>query len=783
VVAVALAIALALTLGTAIWVFLRGRAGDSDDARRPRNVVLVSVDTLRADHLSAYGESVPVSTPHMDRLATEGVLFEQVQSVSPTTLPSHASLFTGLIPPMHGVRDNVGFYLAEGSATLASRLGSHGYRAGGFVGAFVLDSRFGISQGFETYYDDFEAMTDDVAGGFVSQRPGSEVLERALAWIDEVRAAPDPFFAFVHFYDPHTPYDPPAPFAASEDSPSALYHAEVAYTDSLVGKLLDFLDERELSDDTLVVLTSDHGESLGEHGEKTHGFFVYESTLRIPLLLRYPGAPKGTRVKPFVRIVDIAPTILDLLGAPPLENVNGESLVSLIEEPHAEWDSPGYAETFLPRLHYGWSELQSLRRGSHKLVLAPKPELYDLAEDPDETINRIDEEPTVARALRDELDQLRAASGSNEERSVASLDDETRARLASLGYVSAKPLTESRALADPKDRIGLYDALNDPELKSLEPGDRPAFGDALARLRRVVEEEPTIPRAYVLYGELLLKAGDREGAEKTFARLATEDPRNFEAHFGLGVARQERGNLDGAEAAYRAALAVEPLNTKGHFRLADVAEARGDQAAAEKWLRDALEISPNLFLRERLASLLLRAGKRDEARTVLDQMSGEGEENPTALYNLGQAALMDGDAKGALEMFRGAAEASPEDADIQQGIANAHAALGEMPQAVEAYRRAIALSPCFAAAHTNLGTTLWQLGEKSDAIRAMRRGVECAPSYLPGYQNLAAAYYESGEVAKAIEALEQALVVAPENAELSQLLAELREFQRRNQRN
>jgi len=747
-------------------------AGD----RRPWSLLVISIDTLRADFVSAYGEGA--ATPHIDRLAREGVLFEHAQSVAPLTLPAHASLFTATIPPHHGVRDNVGFYLPDNARTLARHLEAQGYQTGGFVGAFVLDARFGIGRGFETYDDDVEGGASEVSEGFVSQRRGDAVLDRALAWLEAARARPEPFFAFVHFYDPHTPYAPPSPFAEGADDDRARYRGEVAYTDTLVGRLLDWLDAQALTDRTLVVLTSDQGESLGEHGERTHGLFVYESALHIPLLLRYPGAPAGTRVSGLVRLIDVAPTVLDLMRLPALDpSVDGVSLVPVIEDPGREGPPSAYAETCFPRLQYGWSELSSLRAGRHKLILAPRPELYDLEDDPGERHNLFDAEPDVAARLRRELNAVApAAAKCGPAAADAAVDDETRARLAALGYVGSGDGRPS--LADPKDRLELYHTLNDPGLSSVDPSEPARYREALARLERAIDEEPTIPRAYLLYGELLLKGGRAKEATKVFERLIGFDA-SYQGLYGLGMAFQSLGELDRAEAAYRRALAREPHNTKSHYRLAEIAEARGNVDAAKDWLSRAIELSPNRVLKEKLATLLLSAGRRDEARAVLDALVREHGDDPLALYNLGQSLLVGGDAEAALEMFHAASRADPSDADIHQGIGNALQALGRLDEAAGAYRRAVDLAPCFAGAYSNLGATLMRLGRMDEAIVSMRKALECDPSYILGYKNLAAVQLENKDLAGAIETLSRGRARAPKDAEIARHLRELEAFRER----
>ncbi|MFQ5789204.1 MAG: sulfatase-like hydrolase/transferase [Acidobacteriota bacterium] len=751
-------------------------------SRERWNLVLVSVDTLRADHLSSYGSRL-VRTPHMDRLAADGVLFEQVQTVAPTTLPAHASLFTGRTPLHHRVHDNVGFYLPKDVPTVASLLREEGYRTAGFVGAFVLDSRFGIARGFESYFDQFDSAEEGLAGGYVSQRRGDMVLDRALQWLEshhQGESGREPFFAFLHFYDPHTPYQPPDSFVVGEPTPRTLYRGEVAYVDTLMGGLLNWLEEHDLLERTVLVLTADHGESLGEHGEKTHGFFLYESTLRVPLIIRYPGGPRGVRLEEPVRIIDVAPTVVELLGLSPLEGVDGRSLLPLLEVPgsppgESEEDLVAYAETYVPRLHYGWSELRSLRQGKHKFILAPRSELYNLDVDPDESRNLVADEPARARQMREELESRLVGSVVPR---PEHLDVPTEATLRSLGYVAGGKTVDAavsfQELTDPKDRISVYEKINDPTLSSVEPPDGKRFESALATLDAVLEEDASIPRAYLLKGELLLKAGRAAAAAATFELLLRLQPDSFTGHYGLAVSRMAMGEMDEAKGHLQRAMEIEPLNTKSYYRLAELEKARSRLAAAEGWLRKALGVHPDRFLQEELAEILLAGGRNSEAEAILSELTETYGTDAAAAYNLGQTRLMRGDAEGAVEHLRLAARLSPQDADVHHALGNALAAAGHRQKALAEYQKAIDLSPCFARAHSNRGAVLMQMGRLDEALASYQRAIGCDPDYPLAYENLAASLVQKGELNRAIEVLERAVRLQPEDRELKATLEELR---------
>ncbi len=344
-----------------------GRAGD------PLNLLVVTFDTTRADRIGAYGYTA-IETPTLDRLADEGVLFDQVMATAPLTLPAHCSIFTSRFPPEHGVRDNGGFFLSPDQPTLAAMLKRRGFATGAVVGAYVLDGKWGLNQGFDTYVDDFDlTKLSGFALGDV-RRPGNEVVDRALPWLEKVKSRR--FFAWLHFYDPHSPYEPPEPFKSRyRDHP---YSGSIAFADSQLSRVVAFLEQNNLLNRTVIAVMGDHGESLNQHNEGTHAFFIYESTIRVPFIVRAPFERlRGRRVVDPVRSVDLLPTVLDLLGISPPKAIAGKSLVPLMTGLVRTMDLEGYAEAMYPLHHFGWSDLRAWRVGRYKAIDAPRPELYD----------------------------------------------------------------------------------------------------------------------------------------------------------------------------------------------------------------------------------------------------------------------------------------------------------------------------------------------------------------------------------------------------------------------
>ena len=415
----------------------------------PIGVVIITLDTTRADRLPVYG-FMGVSMPHLERLAREGVVFDRASSVAPLTLPAHTSLFTGLFPPAHGVRENADPPLAPDHTTLAESLNARGFRTAAFVGSVVLSADRGLSQGFDHYQGVVSTDSPGRSPGPPRRRRADVVVSDAIRWIDSLEASP--FFVWAHLYDPHRPYGAPEPFASRYSDP---YIAELAFVDAQIGRVLEALERRRLLDRTIVVVTADHGESLGEHGERDHGIFVYESVVRIPLIVRAPGVPPR-RVGDVVRLVDVMPTVMDLLNVShgPMDGV---SAAGLLHGRSADRELEAYAESRYPA-RFGWSPVRAIRGGRYKLIDSPRPELYDLERDPYELRNIYDDRPQLTRALAERLTSFDRGNsmGPSQPVSDPTPPGELRGRLASLGYIGSGASTTAfadRSLPDAKDCI------------------------------------------------------------------------------------------------------------------------------------------------------------------------------------------------------------------------------------------------------------------------------------------------------------------------------------------
>src|SRR5687767_8500731 len=373
-----------LAIGCA--AFSLGHQSSTPPQARAPNLVLITIDTLRPDHLECYGYK-PIKTPHINGLAADGVLVEKAYTPIPLTLPSHASIFTGTYPIFHGVRDFTGFTLSKDRTTLATMLGSAGYRTGGVIGSAVLEARWGLNQGFEFYYDNFSfSLERDWQP--IAERRGDVVVREGLGWLEKHKKSP--FFLWMHLFDPHDPYEPPAPYAAQYSERP--YDGEIAYTDEHVGTIVRYLKQNNLYENCLIVLLADHGESLGEHGERYHGFFIYDATLRIPMIFKLPAAAgvRGRRIPGPLRTIDVVPTVLQIMGLSGkvrAKEVQGRGAYGAMLGKQPSSEITAYGELFLPFYHFEWSPLLSVLRGRHKFIDAPKPELYDIEADPGETRN------------------------------------------------------------------------------------------------------------------------------------------------------------------------------------------------------------------------------------------------------------------------------------------------------------------------------------------------------------------------------------------------------------
>jgi len=641
----------------AALLFLFGVAGCGDpienSGNKQYNVLLVTVDTLRADHVGAYGCDA-AATPNMDRLASEGILFEKAYSPCPLTLPSHISIMTGAYPFAHGARNNGVYSARKQLTTLAEALESRGYRTGAVIGAFVLDSMFGLDQGFEEYDD---AIVYGRKGGSLAipERKADEVTQRAIAFLG--RQEKSPFFLWVHYFDPHSLYQPPEPFAGRyAENP---YDGEIAYVDEQLGLLLKVLKMKGHTPNTLVVVTSDHGESLYEHGEETHGIFVYDSTLHVPLIVSNPVLfPRQKSIDTPVSLVDIMPTVLDILNIEPEGMVHGfagRSLVPLVTGEAASVHDHIYFETLLPYFDLGWAGLRGVRAGRFKYIASPEPELFNTADDPVEMKNLYEEGKAEGGKLHAVLmkllhgSALESRNGREGSGAGMGVDDDVQEKLSALGYASGAEHNgiegDPFSGPDPKSRIWVQAELD--RATRMFQGEK--YNEAMPALERLYEEEPGNPDVVTALAVISERLGRLNDAEQYYKRLLNIRPDSATAMHNLALVYDRQGRTEDAFEGLEKTLEMDPEHADACFNLAVIYAGRGEQDMAEKlWMR-AATIQPNYVL---------------------------------ALFNLGSLYANRGDYEAAVEWFEKALEKDPGLAKAHHNLAKACVMLEQPEKAV-----------------------------------------------------------------------------------------------------
>jgi len=657
-------------------------AAESD---RRLNVVLISIDTLRADHVGAYGYAKH-TTPNIDGIAKEGIVFERTYTPVPLTLPAHTSLLTGEYPFTHGVRDN-GEALPDSVPTLSQHLKEFGFHTSAFVGAFVLDRRFGLARGFDDYWGEFRLYRYPGKDPGTIQIRGDRVEAAAEEWIAAHRSVP--FFAFIHFYDLHGPYLLPTPWRSRFGG--QIYDGELAFTDDLIGRLWTKLQSLSLIDHTILVITADHGEGLGDHGERHHGFFLYDSTTHVPLIFRLPGRhAAGLRVHSISRLIDIAPTICSLLKVPPLPTFEGQALAEQMEGTPVQ-QLVAYSETTYPEKYFHSSSLYSLHSRDYSFIQAPRPELYDIASDPKQIHNLVHESSAVAETLSA---QLKKIVDTPARKATPRVDSSALKALQNLGYVGAatgqQANADHRLLSDPKDRIGLFNE----------------FQNALS----------------------LVSEGNLEQAATQLDKICSSDPALVSVQIEAGIVRRELHQEDLALLHFQTAVQADPSNTLALFHLGVSLRNLHRDHEAEQELAQVSKLQPwfsQAYTARGLA--LARLGDLGLARTCFDQALKLDPEDFDALLNRGKIFTIVGDWNSA-------------DQDLQRALvlesnnSQAHQALGtlafhrdQLKESLSEYMRAISLNPLDGSVHADLGLVHERLGKTKEAQTDFKRALELDP--------------------------------------------------------
>lgn len=621
-------------------------------APRDASVLLITIDTTRADHLSCYAPG-HAKTPNLDALAARGVRFMHATAQVPLTLPSHACIMTGTNPTVHGLRDMGGFVLDKSHPTIASLTEGAGFQTAAFVGSRAVARQFGLAHGFDTYDDDMGPQTEEgkLPGVFAERRAGV-VTDHTLDWLKQ--HGQKKFFLWAHYYDPHEPYDPPEPY--KHQYAKSLYDGEIAYMDEQIGRLLVGLDQMGLSSRTLVIAIGDHGESLGEHGESTHGIFLYDATLHVPLLIAGPDVPRGKVLDDQVRSIDVHPTVMEFLHLPSSPEAQGVSLWPLVEAGTHVRSNYSYGETLYPRTYMGWSELRAMRTDTWKFILAPHPELYDLQHDPSELQNLIGPHPAEADQLQKKIWEIAGTQARTEKVATVPVDEQTRQELESLGYVSggsAREIQLGGDAPDPKDRIAV--------LKTMEEA------------------------------EISLNAHDNARAAKIIEQALRQDPGNPVCHIYLATALERGGQLERAVAVYEDAIKRHVFTDIIYSRLGKLYLRLHQLDKAVDAMTHAREIDPtNLDNLRNLGTAELQLGHVEEAEKAFKAITLQNDHFSPAYNGLGLVAIQRGDSDAAQHDFEKAAELDPSEVEPLLNLGVLFDKAGNKPQALHYYQQFLA---------------------------------------------------------------------------------------------
>lgn len=724
------------------------------------NVLVVTFDTTRADHIGCYGNR-GVRTPVLDGLAREGVLCAQAITSVPATLPAHSSLLTGLYPFHHGARANGTFRLEDAVLTLPEILREHGYRTAAAISAYVLDGTYGLRQGFEVYLDD---LTRGMKYGpnMFRERAAELTNEAIFPWLRE--HAGEKFFCWVHYFDPHATYLPPEPFRS--EYAADLYSGEIAYADFQLGRLLELLEELGVRDRTLILMTSDHGEGLGEHGEQTHSLLIYDSTMHVPMIWNAPGAVAGGKViRRQVGIIDAAPTILDLLGIEPPVRMDG---VSLLAEPPAP-PRTLYIETLSSKTLHGWAPLMGVRREDYKYIYAPRPEVYDLRADPKELNNLYHERPDLAVDLHELLkgfvgdDPLVAADVQQN----LELDAEAIAKLAALGYVTTHFEQDTGAsrieeMIDPKDGVYHWETVHSGVLKR-DSGDVPG---AIEILEQCIQKVPRDVFARQVLASCYQTQGRHEDALAMLQAAEEIAPSDVTLPLAQASVLIHLRRVDEALAAIERARKLDPNHPGVPTQLAALASARHEYARAIEHLNKALELdrgSNQANILRNLGEIYMQLGQHQKAREVYEQGLTTDAFNGELHAGLAEVYVAEGNDAKAAEHVQQALRFNPVQPRALAVLAGIHIRRNRPDEAIQVAEQAMRMAPRYAAAAANLGLAYRVKGDEQKAEQIYRDALSVTPRYDVLHQNLAQLLLRQGRLEEAIEEFRQAVRCNPFN--------------------
>lgn len=748
-------------------VFLFNPFGGSEFARlraEDMNYILITVDTLRVDRIGCYGCS-EVDTPTMDLFARRGIKFTRCVSQTPLTLPSHTSLMTGTYPTFHGVRDNGGFLVPQEIQTLAEKFSGRGFETAAFVASYVLDSKWGLNQGFDFYFDSFELSKYKTISLGNIQRPANEVLDQALGWLEARKEKR--IFAWIHLYDPHTPYEPPSPFR--EQYPNRPYLGEIAYADSQLARLWEYLEDNDLADNTVLVFASDHGESLGEHQESSHGFFIYQEGVHVPLIFVTPLKEyQGLVHRGVVRLVDIMPTLMEMAGMDIPAEVQGDSLLPAFNGKDMP-ENFAYSETYYPRFHYGWSELTSIQEGRYKLIIAPDLELYDLAADPEEQTNLVDMNPQETRRLVSLAENFMEETGRGAyDLDYRHMDEEARQKLAALGYIGSftdSSSLEGRRLGDPKEKIVVFNRLSEAR----EMGLTGEVDRGIAILDEIIADDPDVIDAYFTKGNLYFKAEEFDKALASFFLALEKKPDNAFTIINIANCYIMKGDFGEAEKFLVSIKDTVPPDSQINLILGNINYAQKEYDQAEVYYRECMRLNESsASAYSALGGICVIQGRLEEAEKYLNQAARFNNQLRNLHYHFAQLYEERGDSAAAERHYLEELDNVPHNFRASFNLARLYRLQNNDSQEEKYLDKTLESNPRFPLTYFYLARIYLNRGEKyPEAIELVEKAIELKPeeSELPlGYFLLADLYSRLGNTTKSQEFAQKGRALADKNA-------------------
>jgi len=701
--------------------------------KAPRlNILLVTFDTTRADRIGCYGYN-KIKTPNIDRLAKKGCLFEKAFTPVPITFPSHTSMLTGLYPPTHGIRNNATYALSAAIVTLPELLKKRGYTTAAFVSAYVLDRRFGLDQGFDVYDDDLETGVEPKLRQ--KERRAETVTMSAIKWLQGI--GKESFFLWVHYFDPHDAWSPPPPFSETyEKNP---YDGEIAYADNWFGKLLDMMEQLKLTENTLIVLAGDHGEGLGDHHEKTHGIFIYDTTIWVPLIFSCPRMlPSERRISSLVRLIDITPTILEIIAYKIPENMQGVSLSPMMLGKTKIKELELYCETYYPKSTHNWSPLKGLRTDQWKYIEAPIKELYNMDQDPEEKTNLFEKEKKQVELMGKRFALLAQEIETKDAASTAlAMDKETQEKLRSLGYVWTPTSGEERSkYPDPKEMINVLE-YTDKGAAYFADGE---YEKAIPLFKKVLELHPEDTEAYVTLGHIYELMGEDEKSIEAFEQALKLEPENLRIYIQLGVNYMKAERYEEGLDTFRKALDFNPRCKEAYANMGLYHFQKQEWSKAKDLFLKVLEVdSGDTNAHNYLSVVYQRLGDYENAISEAQNVLKKDPDNAMALLNLGAG----------------------------------YQATQRLEEAQDVLKKAVRIQPDFSRAHYFLGLIYFQQENLQDAIDAFKQAIRHDPQSAESHFNLGFIYTKQNNYQQAIEEFQDALDIKPDFVQARQMLLRL----------